>query len=306
MVSAAIVSCLTNISKITDKWPPFHVLSTPLSFLPAFIIPSIMSTSIMSTTNQPISIGTEDPEYYTELLMKTSRLANQHLPSDEQSCPSLPIIQNINGPPTQHLQTLLDVVADISLCQQRNKSATMASLKNAKGTLEIQLYVAFNHENDEAASSCHQHLESIFGMLQKVPYRPSSMDGSSKDIALEFEDKSIEICRAIHNHSFEIFAHRVTKHRNKLSNILGYIKQDLTHITLQNRSILVDFLQMVDGIIKVIDKVQVEKQLSTADIQSFQTIYAYWTKHDLLHKDMLADNCLTLLDYADIYLGYSA
>ncbi|KAF8487750.1 hypothetical protein F5888DRAFT_1911251 [Russula emetica] len=108
----------------------------------------------MSGINQPISIGTEDPEYYAELFCKTP---NQRLPSDdsERPCPDVP---GIHGPLTRRLQTLLDAVADISLCQRGNVSATMACLKDDKGTLETRLYVVFNHEDDEAARRCPQHL----------------------------------------------------------------------------------------------------------------------------------------------------
>jgi hypothetical protein len=51
----------------------------------------------------------------------------------------------------QRLQMLLDTVADISLCQRGNVSATMACLKDDKGTLETRLYIVFNHKDDEAA-----------------------------------------------------------------------------------------------------------------------------------------------------------
>jgi hypothetical protein len=103
------------------------------------------------------SIGTKDPEYYAELFFR--------LPSDERPCPDIPGIQNVDPLLARHLQTLPDVVADISLSQRGNVSATTASLKDDKGTLEMRLYIIFNHENDEAGGSCRQHLLDLFNML---------------------------------------------------------------------------------------------------------------------------------------------
>jgi len=91
----------------------------------------------MSGINEPISIGTEGPEYYAEIFCKTSRLANRRLPSDEQS------VQDVDGPLVRRLQTLLDAVADISLIQRGNVSATMACLKDDKGTLENAIVHCF-------------------------------------------------------------------------------------------------------------------------------------------------------------------
>jgi len=47
-------------------------------------------------------------------------------------------------------------------------------------------------------------------MLRQVPYKPPAMGGSPKVIANSLEIDFIEICRAIHNYSFDIFAHRAT------------------------------------------------------------------------------------------------
>jgi hypothetical protein len=52
-----------------------------------------------------ISIGTEDPEYYAELLCKTCRPPNRHLPSDERPCPDVP---GITDTLARRLQTVLD------------------------------------------------------------------------------------------------------------------------------------------------------------------------------------------------------
>jgi hypothetical protein len=284
---------------------PFQPVSIPPHAICALRTP-FYQFIIMFGTDQPISVGIEDPEYYAELLRNTHRLANRRLPFDEESCSDIPGIQNVDGPLAKRLQTLLDIVADISLCQRGNVSATMASLKDDKGTLQMQLYIIFNHEDDEAARSCSRHLQSIFAMLRKVPYKPPAMDGSPKVIGKELEDNLIEICRAIHNYSFDIFAHRVTKREDNLSDIWTYVEQDRTQFTPEQRSTLLDFLQHVDGITKTVAKAQRTKQLSIINTQMLLDIYQYWKKVKLLPEDSLANNRVTLLDNADMWLADSA
>ena len=129
---------------------------------------------IMSSTSQLVSIGAEDPVFYTEFLRKTPGIANQRLPSDERLCPfsRRPRHSGHQDTLARRLQKLLDDIAAISICKKGNVSATTACLKDDKGTLETQLYIVFNHEEDEAPRRCGQHLQSIFKMLQKVPYQP--------------------------------------------------------------------------------------------------------------------------------------
>ena len=129
-----------SLSSAPKRNQPFASRRDP--FLPGFM-----------SGKQPISIDEKDSEHYAELLRNTSRLANRCLPSDER--------QDVDSPLDRHLPvTLLDVLADISLCQRRNVSATMASLKDDNGTLETRLYIVFNHEDDETAHRCPRHLAS--------------------------------------------------------------------------------------------------------------------------------------------------
>jgi len=182
----------------------------------------------------------------------------------------------------------------------------MASLKEDNDTLETRLYIVFNHENDEAAHRCPQHLETIVNMLREVPYMPPAMDGSPKVIEESLEVDFIRICRAIHNYSFDIFAHRVTKHKKKLSDIRGYIEQDQTYFTPEQRSTLVKFLGHVVAIITVVANAQATKQLPAITIRMLLNVYSYWTDHNLLPKDLFADNKLTLLDKVDTWLAEGA
>ena len=266
---------------------------------------SIKVSIIMSGINEPIFIGT-DPEYYAELLCKTPRVANRRLPSDERPCPDVPGIQHLDDPLARRLQTRLDAVANISLCQRGNVSATMAGLKDDKGTLETRLYIVFDHEDDEAARRCPRHLQVIFNMLRQVPFKPPAMDGSQKVIAKELENDFIEICRDIHNYSFDIFAHRVTKREHKLSDIRRYVDMDQTYFTPQDRSMLVTFLEHVAMIIIIVGKAHTTKQLSTTSIKLLLRLYSYWTNHNILPKSSLADNEVTLLDKADAWLAEGA
>jgi hypothetical protein len=177
----------------------------------------------MSGTHQLISIAPEDPEYFAELLHKIPRTANRRLPSNGQSCPDIPGIQGVDVTLTRRLQTPLDAVADISLCQRGNVSATMASLKDNAGTLETKLYIVFNHENDDSAHCCDEHLTNILNMLRQVPDRHAA-GGSPKVITKNLEKDYIGICQAIHDYSFEIFQHRVNKRKGTLSVIQKYIE----------------------------------------------------------------------------------
>jgi hypothetical protein len=135
---------------------------------------------------------------------------------------------------------------------------------------------------------------------------PPAMDGSPKVIANELKGDFTEICRAIHNYSFDIFVHRVTKRKDKLSDIRRYIEEDRTHFTPQHRSTLVVFLGHVDAIITSVAKAQTTKQLSTLFIEMLQGMYSYWTKHGLLPKDPPDGKRLTLLDDADAWLAFGA
>ena len=259
----------------------------------------------MSGVDDLISIGIGDPEYYAELLSVIPRDANRRLLSNEHPCPDIAGIPSVDPLLAQRLQTLLDVLANISLCQKGNVSATMASIKPDKGLIETQLYIAFNHEEDNSARSCPEHLKSIFGMLHEVPYQPLETDASPKLIAGELEDKLVDICEAIHNYSYEIFEYRVNKRRKKFSQIWGYIEQESADFSPEQRSTLLAFFNHVDMILQVVEP-QVTKQLSRNHIQMLLNIYTYWTDHNLLPEDPLVDNKLTLLDHADAWLAKGA
>jgi hypothetical protein len=143
-------------------------------------------------------------------------------------------------------------------------------------------------------------------MLYRVPYDPPPMDGPQKVISKSLEAHLIEICRVIHNYSFDLFAHRATKHKDKLSEIQGYSEQDQTHFQLQDRSKLAVFFRHVDGIFLAVANAQTKKQLTPTSIQLILTIYSYWTKINFLPKLLDADDKLTFLDNVDVWLAERA
>ena len=114
----------------------------------------------------------DDPEYYAELLQKSSRPADRRQQTNQQSCGNIPI-QNVNDELSKRLRTLLNVIADISILEHGNVSATMASVIREGDVLKTQLYIVFNHQNDDAARNCENHLKTIFRMLHEVSYTPS-------------------------------------------------------------------------------------------------------------------------------------
>jgi len=250
------------------------------------------------------SIGTNNPEYYAELLKNITRSANWRPPSDE-TCPNIPGIQGVDGPPARRVQTLLDIVANISLCQQRNVSATMACLRHNKGTLETRLHIVFNHQNDDAARGCPEHLKSIFQMLRRVHYKFLAMGGPPKVIK-ELGNDLIEISMTIHNFSFDIFAHRVTKHKCRLSYIWGYIEQDRKRFTPEQRSTLAEFFLHMDRIIKIVDNAKATKKLSMKHTRILICTHSYWMAQNLLPQNALVENKRTLLDHVDTWLADSA
>ena len=111
-------------------------------------------------------------------------------------------------------------------------------------------------------------------MLHKVPYTPPAI-GSPKVLANELTDDFIKICEAIHSYSFNIFVHRVTKHKDKLSDIRGYIEQDRTKFTPEQRSTLAEFFQHVDEIIMAVHEVQATKGLCTINTRKLLSMYSY-------------------------------
>jgi hypothetical protein len=274
--------------------------------LPTLLEPTSHDT-IMSE-KQPILIDANGPEYYAELLrnLNTFRLGNQHLPPDERPDPDTLGIQGDDSALSQRLQTLLDALADISLHERgKNVAATMASLTDNRGTPETKLYIVFNRElGDDGNHDCRRHLETIFSKLREVPYEPPvpATDGSPKTtIAPSLETHLLDLCKVIHEYSFDIFAHRVKKREDRLSEIWGYVEQT-QHFGIEDRSKLVRFFRQVRGIILAVNHAQTLNELSESRIQMILGIYSKWTNHNLLPDLDAAGDKLTLLDRLDKWL----
>ena len=59
-------------------------------------------------------------------------------------------------------------------------------------------------------------------------------------------------------------------------------------------------------IIKTVANAQATKQFSTLEMEMFLITYSTWTQRNLLPKDALASNRITLLDDADTWLAKGA
>ena len=257
----------------------------------------------MSNTIPILSIGPSDPAYYADLLHNTTSLVDRRLriPSDE-SCPTISDIKGIENKLTRRLQTLLDDIASISLCQRGNVSATMACLKHSHGTLKTRLYIVFDHQNDDSHRLCLQHLKSIFQMLKQVPYKTPETDGSPQLVTGDFKTKFFEICRVIHNYSFSIFAYRVYK--RDVSNIRELIMKERLTFAPDQHSLLLSFLEAVELIIGIVSRAEKkETKLSIDAIEIIHGFYSLWKEDGLLPDDPLADSTVTLLDIADAVLA---
>jgi hypothetical protein len=132
------------------------------------------------------------------------------------------------------------------------------------------------------------------------------MDSSPMVITGELENHLTEICKAIHNFSFDVFTHRVTKHKDNLSDIREYIEKDQMYLTFPERHTLAVFLADVDKVIEIATFSQPAKRLSTANIQALLCLYSCWTNENFLPEDGPVDNKCTFLDYMDTRLAESA
>ena len=87
------------------------------------------------------------------------------------------------------------------------------------------------------------------------------------------------LCGAIHNCSFDIFrASRREARGEAFGHSGGYIERDQTGFAPEQRSTLVDFIQDVDTIIKVVAKARATKQLPATKVRMPLLIYSSWTK----------------------------
>ena len=247
----------------------------------------------------------DDPEYYAELLQKSSRPADRRHQTSQQ-CGNIPGKQNIDDElsKSKRLRTLLDAIADISIREHGNVSATMASVIREGDVLKTQLYIVFNHHNDDEARICENHLKTIFRMLHEVPYTPTDR-GSPKIMPDTLKEDFIKICTLIHDYSFNIFQSRVNKHKKNLLKIRNHIEQDEGFFKPEQRGRLLEFLTHVAGIINAVTDAEHIYPFPTSTTRMLCSMYLTWTNDNLLPNEDLADNTLTLLDIADSWLAES-
>jgi len=114
------------------------------------------------------------PVFYGELLWLftgfTSGLDVPRRIHQPAPCPNLPFSSDLDPGFVKRLQTLLDVLADISVWEKKNLAATSAQLTQAGATLATHLYVVFNSSDEDSRQSCRTHLWGIFESLRGVKY----------------------------------------------------------------------------------------------------------------------------------------
>jgi hypothetical protein len=120
------------------------------------------------------------PVYYGELLWLFGLTSGLDMPRrihQPAPRPNLPFPPSDLDPGfVKRLQTLLDVLADISVWEKKNVAATSAQLTQAGATLATHLYVVFNSSDEDSRQSCRTHLWGIFETLRGVKYCPSPDD----------------------------------------------------------------------------------------------------------------------------------
>jgi hypothetical protein len=242
----------------------------------------------------PPLIDANHPEYYAELLSNGARTERRCLPPEERRF-------------YPHIPRILDLVADVSHCERGNVSATMASLTANRGTLETQLYTVFNRGlGDDGIHRCRNHLKTIFNKLQQVSREspaPATND-LPEDIEPSLKEYLVDLCKVIHDYSFDVFAYRVNKRKASLSVIRGHIKQDPTaRFGYEDHSKLIVFFQNLEAIIKAVDDARATKQFSRRSIDLIQESYLYWTYRNLLPNILDAGDKPTLLDDVDKFLA---
>ena len=248
------------------------------------------------------SIGSGDPEYFSELLMKTSRIADRRA-QHEQHCPDIPGIHEVDYLLSQRLRSILDVIANISICSESNVSATMADLREDNGSLKTKIYIIFNRQTADEAARCQRYLKSVFDLLRRVPYRPPA-DVSPKVLDADSLNESmvdlVDICRVLHNYSFESFYRRATKHEESFKRIQDRTYSQWDEFTSEQRGKLRKFFNHIQAVLVMAHDAQATKEVSAAQIQMLQSMYSYWTKENIMPSE---GEEVALVDTVDKLLG---
>jgi hypothetical protein len=243
------------------------------------------------------------PVYYGELLwLFTSGRDVPRRQIQPAPCPNLPFPPLDRDPDfTKRLQTLLDVLASISVWQKKNIAATSAQLTQAGDTLATHIYVVFNSSDERSRQNCRSHLWGVFESLRGVEHYPSPADGSPKIIDERFNDDIAKISSNLHTFSWEVFKSRVFKHREKLENITilvaEYPDADSDKIPLSS------FFDDLKRIINVMDRLESLDTAPPVFTDLLHLIYADWVQTKLITEHDSGNEFLTVLGRFDLVNG---
>ncbi|KAI0289385.1 hypothetical protein BC826DRAFT_1032404 [Russula brevipes] len=223
------------------------------------------------------------PVFYGELLwLFTSGRNVPRRQIQPAPCPNLPFPPSDRDPDfVKRLQTLLDVLASISVWEKKNVAATSAQLTQAGDTLTTHLYVVFNSSNEHSRQSCRSHLWDIFESLRDK----------------RFNDDIAKISSSLHTFSWEVFKHRVIKHREKLESITSLVAQ---YPDNTEKTALSSFFNNLKTILNVMDRLESADTVSPMFTKLLRQMYAVWVRKNLITEHDSGNEHLTVLGRFDL------
>lgn len=250
------------------------------------------------------NIDPTHPVYYGELLWLFTSGRDVTRRMQPAPCPNLPFRPSDLDPGlVKRLQTLLNVLADISVWEKRNVAATSAQLTQAGATLATHLYIIFNSSDEGSRRSCRAHLWGIFESLRGVNYYPSPADGSPKLIDERFHDDIAKISSSLHTFAWDVFKPRVTKHGRKLESIKNLITKYSGSFTIADNAALSSFFNDLDEILVSVDRLERVDTVPYMFTNLLHRMYMEWLRNSLLAEDDSGNELLTVLGRLDVLVN---
>jgi hypothetical protein len=248
-------------------------------------------------------IGPTHPVYYGELLWLFTGITWLDVPRrihQPAPCSNLPFPSDLDSGFVKRLQTLLDVLADISVWEKKNLAATSAQLTQAGATLATHLYVVFNSSDEDSRQSCRTHLWGTFESLRVVKYYPSPDDGSPELIDERFHGDIAEISSSLHTFAWEVFKPRVIKHRKKLESIKGLVTKYPRSFAVDDAAALSSFFGHLDKILVSVDRLENVDTVPTTFTNLLHHMYVVWVQKNILAEHDSGNELPTVLDRLDV------
>ncbi|KAI0294158.1 hypothetical protein BC826DRAFT_1012660 [Russula brevipes] len=235
------------------------------------------------------------PVYYGELLWLVTSGRDVPRRIQPAPCPNLPFPKSDRDPDfVKRLQTLLDVLASISVWEKKNLAATSAQLTQAGDTLATHLYVVFNSSDEHSRQSCRTHLWG---------YYPSPADGSPKVIDERFDDDIAKISSSLHTFSWEVFKSRVIKHREKLESITSLVAKYHDSIAVADKTALSSFFNDLKRILNAMDRLESVATVPPVFKNMLHNTYAVWVRDELITERDSGNEFSTVLGRFDVLVN---